>query len=142
MPGEHPLAEVARRLRPFLRDKRALLVGESANNAELKTIVRLAGARVMAAVDVHAALLLFARYPIDVVLVDPWLRTPTGETFEQLARSKNVEAVVVDYPHRPLAQILQGWPRADEARPRNAPARRPLLPDSHPARRRSRRTGS
>lgn len=139
MVAEHPLAEVARRLRPFLRDKRVLLVGEAAGNQQLRTLVRLAGARVMGAQDVHAALLLFARYPIDVVLVDPWLRTPTGETFEQLARSKNPHAVIVDHVQRPLAEIL-ALPKAEDQRPR---VRRPVRVELPTMRRRpNRRTGT
>jgi hypothetical protein len=136
--AEHPLAEVARRLRPFLRDKRVLLVGEAAGNQQLRTLVRLAGARVMGAQDVHTALLLFARYPIDVVLVDPWLRTPTGETFEQLARSKNPHAVIIDHVQRPLAEIL-ALPKVEDTRPR---VRRPVRVELPTMRRRPNRRTS
>jgi len=106
-PGErHVLAHAARRLRPSLNGRRVLLVGVAAERPALRTLVRLAGARVMAAADLQIAFSLMLRFPIDVVVAEPGLKTASGESFEALVRRSsgtNAGAVFVDLPERPRA---------------------------------------
>ena len=54
--------------------KRVLVVGDAAESDELRAVLRLAGARVMASTDVDVALTILARFAIDVVIADPQLR--------------------------------------------------------------------
>ena len=82
--ASHPLAQVARRLRPLLNERDVLLVGAAADEDVLKTLVRLAGARVMAAADVDAALLLLLRFPVHVVIAEADACTADGTRFDDL----------------------------------------------------------
>ena len=66
--------------------QRVLVVGPAAESAALRALLREFGARVMASSDVEMALTLVARFPIDVLVVDPELRTAQGETFVAAVR--------------------------------------------------------
>jgi DNA-binding response OmpR family regulator len=63
-----------------------LVVGPAAESAALRALLREFGARVMASSDVEMALTLVARFTIDVLVVDPELRTAQGETFVAVVR--------------------------------------------------------
>lgn len=128
--------EVAKRLRPLLNGRRVLLVGIAAEQQALKTTVRVAGACVMASTDFMTAIQLFASFPIDLVLVDPALRGPGGETFQAKALAssgKNAGAVFVDYPHREIAPTAALPPQL--VPDRTAPVRRTVRREVRPTRR-------
>jgi hypothetical protein len=80
----HPLAHVVRRLRPLLDARDVLLVGAAAEQEVLMSLVRLAGARVMAASDVDAAILLLLRFPADVVIAEADACTADGTRLDDL----------------------------------------------------------
>jgi hypothetical protein len=136
--------EVAKRLRPLLNGRRVLLVGLAAEQPALKTTVRVAGACVMASTDFNTAISLFASFPIDLVIVDPALRGPGGDTFQAKALAstgKNRDAVFVDFPHRVIPTMLTALPPA-LVPVRTAPVRRPAKREVRPPRRvTQRRTG-
>jgi hypothetical protein len=130
--------EVAKRLRPLLNGRRVLLVGVAAEQQALKTTVRVAGACVMASTDFMTAISLFASFPIDLVLVDPALLGPGGETFQAKALAssgKNAAAVFVDYPHREIAPTVSALPPALVPVRGSAPVRRTVKRELRPARR-------
>jgi len=60
------------------------MVGAAANQDVLMSLVRLAGARVMAASDVDAAILLLLRFPADVVIAEADARTSDGARFDDI----------------------------------------------------------
>ena len=95
--------------------RRVLLVGNAADRAALRTLIRLAGARVMAAKDSGIALQLLFKFPIDVIVAEPRFMTATGELFETLVRrvgGTNSTAVYIEMPDVP------DWPPEDTVRQR------------------------
>jgi hypothetical protein len=137
----HPLADPARRLQPALRGRRVLLVGNVAEKAALKTLVRLAGARVMAASDAGIAISLFVKFPIDVVVAEPHCRIASGESFEiAVRRVAGPNVVFVELDERAPGGINVA-PLLSLAHSRQR-LRRPMTREAAPRPRRSvRRTG-
>lgn len=119
-----------------------MLVGEAADRPALKTLVRLAGARVMAAADLQIAWSLLLSFPIDVIVAKPGLAMTSGESFEALVRRTagvNAGAVFVDFPDREKPGAIAHL-RLAHSRPSSA---RPGKRDAYPRQRViSRRTGS
>lgn len=69
-----------------LAGQRVLVIGDAAENDHLRSLLRLAGARVMASTDVEVALTVLGRFPIDVIIADPQLRSWRGEAFSTIVR--------------------------------------------------------
>ena len=96
-----------------LSGKRVLVVGDAAENDELRAVLRLAGARVMASTDVDIALTILARFAIEVVIADPALRAWRGEAFStvvQHTRGPGAGARVLELPALPTAVTLRPVP--------------------------------
>jgi hypothetical protein len=120
-----------------LRGRRVLLVGAAAERAALRTLVRLAGARVMAAKDVGIAYSLLLRFPIDIIVGDPQLRTADGEPFEKLVSrcaGQSRGALWVEIPARIYAGDAAAFPPLRIAHSR--PSSRRALTQGPRARRR------
>jgi PleD family two-component response regulator len=64
-----------------LAGQRVLVIGAAAEHDGLRALLRAAGARVMASTDIDLALTVLARFPIDVIVADPQLRTWDGHAF-------------------------------------------------------------
>jgi hypothetical protein len=119
-----------------LNGRRVLLVGAAADRANLKTLIRLAGARVMAAKDVGVAFSLLMGYPIDVIVAEPHLQTHDGQSFEDAVHrtgGTNGDIVFVDLPDRPtpeqvmtgpLLRLVHSRPMMPRAPTRDGPVRR------------------
>jgi PleD family two-component response regulator len=69
-----------------LAGQRVLVIGAAAENEQLRSLLRLSGARVMASTDIELALTVLARFPIDVIIADPQLRSWRGQAFATVVR--------------------------------------------------------
>jgi hypothetical protein len=125
--------------------RRVLLVGNAADRAALRTLIRLAGARVMAAKDSGIALQLLFKFPIDVIVAEPRFMTATGELFETVVRrvgGTNSTAVFIEMPDRPTINEAFLAPLLSLAHSRER-LRKPVGREAQPRRRTAtRRTGS
>ena len=102
-PGSTPHDASARWLEPLqsLAGQRVLVIGAAAEHDGLRALLRAAGARVMASTDIELALTVLARFPIDVIVADPQLRTWDGQAFAtvvQQVRGPGAGARVLELP--------------------------------------------
>ncbi len=84
-----------------LAGQRVLVIGAAAENDHLRSLLRLAGARVMASTDVELALTVLGRFPIDVIIADPQLRGWDGAAFStvvQHCRGPSAGARILELP--------------------------------------------
>ena len=88
-----------------LAGQRVLVIGAAAENDHLRSVLRMAGARVMASTDVEVALTVLGRFPIDVIIADSQLRTWRGQPFStivQRCRGPGAGAKILELPRLPL----------------------------------------
>jgi PleD family two-component response regulator len=102
-PGSTPHDATTRWLEPLesLAGQRVLVIGAAAEHGGLRALLRAAGARVMASTDIELALTVLARFPIDVIVADPQLRTWDGQAFTtvvQQVRGPGAGARVLELP--------------------------------------------
>ncbi|HWB77566.1 MAG TPA: hypothetical protein VG755_21520 [Nannocystaceae bacterium] len=93
-----------------LAGQRVLVIGDAAENDHLRSLLRLAGARVMASTDVEVALTVLGRFPIDVIIADPQLRSWRGEAFSTIVRhtrGPGAGAKILELPARMSVPELQ-----------------------------------
>jgi len=84
-----------------LAGQRVLVIGDAAENEHLRSLLRMAGARVMASTDVEVALTVLGRFPIDVIIADPQLRKWRGQAFSsvvQRCRGPGAGARILELP--------------------------------------------